>query len=91
MAETHEEVEALQDEHAQPCLNDDEQTLAEDDSANIDEDSENDEIDRRDAIRALTKYSAAGGAAVVVLSSKGALSMGALSICNGSSPPAWCP
>ncbi len=53
---------------------------------------DDDEIDRREAIKALTKYSAAGGAAMVVLSSKQALSMGFLSDnCVPPNPPPFCP
>ncbi|MDG1287250.1 MAG: hypothetical protein P8P30_06750 [Rickettsiales bacterium] len=77
-----------------PLSNDDVSTDEDATQCTTDEtvEGDDDEIDRREAIRALTKYSAAGGAAVVVLSSKGALSMTFLSEeCSVPSPPPFCP
>ena len=53
-----------------------------------------DNISRREAMRALARYSAAvGGAAIVVMSSKEALSQHDTSDpkCFGKNPPPWCP
>jgi hypothetical protein len=69
----------------------------------IDEHSDKEQIDneRRDAMKALAKYSAAvGGAAIVVMSAKQALSApdtsgpgngGGGSQCAKANPPPWCP